>query len=251
MATDHNRLWETLRAPARRETFDPSTLDDLPEPAARWLRRTVTPGTPLAQSVELTMGGRIRIGGRWLPYTARQILRAGVGFVWQPRVGGRLLRFTGADSLGEDGARLDFRLHGLIPVAQADGPDTDRSAAGRLAAETVAWLPSAVVPQLGIRWEPVDGDRDRARVAVPVPDGTIDVDITVDIDGRLLAVDLQRWSDRTDPPSHEPFGADVAADGPGPNGDLIAAEGTVGWDHGTPAWSDGRFFEFTLDATAT
>ncbi|MFA9565268.1 MAG: DUF6544 family protein [Acidimicrobiales bacterium] len=44
---------------------------------------------------------------------------------------------------------MEFRLHGLVPVAQASGPDVARSAAGRLAAETVAWVPQALTPQAG------------------------------------------------------------------------------------------------------
>ena len=171
MVPDVERTWQLLTDHADPDPppFDPATLADLPEPAARWLARAVPAGAPLHQVVELEMAGRIRLGSRWLPFTARQVLRAGVGFVWRPVVGGRLLRFTGADLLGPDGARMEFRFHGLVPVAAGAGPDVARSAAGRLAAETVAWLPTAVVPQAGATWSMVD--HERAVVAVPTPSG--------------------------------------------------------------------------------
>jgi hypothetical protein len=85
-------------------TFDPSTLDALPEPARRFLRAAIPAGAPLATGVVLEMAGEIRLMKRWFPFTARQILRAHVGFVWQPVVGGRLLRFVGADILGPAGS---------------------------------------------------------------------------------------------------------------------------------------------------
>jgi len=54
------------------ETFDPAMISGFPEPAHRWLRHAVAPGTPLWGSVELTMHGRIKLG-RWRPFTARQV----------------------------------------------------------------------------------------------------------------------------------------------------------------------------------
>jgi len=151
--------------------FDPSTLDGLPAPAQRFLASAIADGAPLPRSVQLEMTGRIKLGV-WLPFTARQILVAGQGFVWQPIVGGRIVRFVGADALGPDGARMEFRLHGRIPVVNASGPDTDRSAAGRLAAETVAWLPQALTPQAGASWRPIDDGR--ATVILTGPGGPVD-----------------------------------------------------------------------------
>lgn len=225
-------------------TFDPAALAGLPPPAVRWLSRTIPAGAPLRRVTELTMSGRIRLGPRWMPFTARQILRLGTGFVWMPVVGGRLLRFVGADLADPEQARMEFRLHGLLPVARASGPDTVRSAAGRLAAETVAWLPSGATPQLGARWVP--GDDHQATVTVATPEGPVDITVTIADDGRLTRLWLQRWSDSTKPPALRPFGGDLDTETTTGDGVRIAAAGTVGWDHGTPQWPDGRFFEFTI-----
>ena len=224
--------------------FDPSTVEELPAPAARWLRRAVPEGTPLIRAVELGMEGEIRLGPRWFPFTAEQVLRAGVGFVWRPVVGGRLLRFEGADVLGPGEARMEFRLHGRIPVVRATGEGVARSAAGRLAAETVCWIPQAVTPQAGARWTPID--ERRAAVAVDTPDGPIDVEVTVDGDGRQESLVLQRWNESADPPRYAPFGGDADGEFVTDNGVRVVGGGTVGWDRGTAAQAAGEFFRYRI-----
>ena len=47
--------------------------------------------------------------------------------MWPPVVGGRLIRCVGADALGPEGARIEFRLHGRIPIVRGAGPDIARS----------------------------------------------------------------------------------------------------------------------------
>jgi hypothetical protein len=240
--------WRSLEAVAGEPgaaapCFDPATLTDLPGPARRLLGAALPPDTPLVRAVELEMRGRIRLGRPWFDFRARQLLVGGVGFVWAPVVGGRIVRFVGADELGPDGARMEFRFHGRIPVVRASGPDTERSAAGRLAAETVAWLPQALTPQAGATWRPLDGDR--ATVTLAGPSGPIDVDVSVDEDGRITEIGLLRWNDSSSPPAAEPFGGAVTetveADGV-----HLAGAGAVGWRHGTPDAADAVFFRYRL-----
>jgi hypothetical protein len=239
--------WAMLEHDDRRSTpaFDPSTLVELPEPAQRLLRAAIPAGTPLTTGVVLEMAGQIRLSRRWFPFTARQLLRAGVGFVWQPDVGGRVLRFVGADVLGPAGASMEFRLHGRIPVVRADGPDIARSAAGRLAAETVVWLPQRVTPQAGGVWRAIDADR--AAVAVVVPSGTIDVEVTVDGAGRLTEIALERWNGSATPPALQPFGGSVTATRSF-EGVTIADQGTVGWNWHTATQHEGEFFRYSITA---
>jgi len=238
--------WNLLATPDQKpfELFDSATLDDLPEPAARWLRRVLPDQTPLVRAIELVMQGEIRIG-RWLPFTATQVLRAGVGFVWKPVVGGRLLRVLGADILGPDDARMEFRLHGRIPLAKSTGPDTARSGAGRLAAETVAWIPQASTPQAGATWQPIDGNR----AAVTLDAAGTDVQIVVEVDGQgqLQSVHLDRWNSANKSPGLQPFGGDITHEYVTPDGVRIAGGGTIGWKHQTTEWPKGQFFRFDLD----
>lgn len=224
--------------------FDPGTLDDLPAPARRLLNRALPPGVPLSSAVELTMEGEIKLGGRWLPFTADQILRAGVGFVWAPTVGRRILRFTGADVLGPDGARIEFRLHGRIPVVRGSGPDIERSAAGRLAAETVAWLPQALTPQAGATWSGTDDEQ--ATVTIDAAGQRVDVNLAVDDDGQLTWLALQRWRDSAKPPRYAAFGGSVDGFHTTDTGVIIARSGVVGWDWGTPEQAAGEFFHYAV-----
>lgn len=236
-------LWTALEGSAGVvECFDRATLSELPEPARRCLIASIPQGAPLATVVELTMTGRIKLG-IWLPFTAREILRAGTGFVWAPDVGGRIVRFVGADTLGPDGARMQFRFHDRIPVVSASGAGIDRSAAGRLAVETAAWLPQALTPQAGAIWKPLD--RDRATVVLPGPDGPVDVDVTIDEHGHITDVGLQRWNESAKPPRAQPFGGTITSmlD---VDGVRIAGAGTVGWGHGTPDQDDGVFFSYRI-----
>jgi hypothetical protein len=224
--------------------FDRGSLIDLPEPAQRLLLNALPDRTPLYDTVRLSMCGEIRLAGRWLPFTARQILRAGMGFVWTPIVGGRLIRFVGADALGPEGARIEFRLHGRIPVVRGSSPDIARSAHGRLAAETVAWLPQALTPQAGASWTAID--HHRATVTLDGPGGPTDVDVTVDERGALTALGLRRWKDSAKPPALAPFGGTVESLFAVADGVAIAGVGTVGWDWGTPGEAAGAFFRYEI-----
>lgn len=224
--------------------FDPETLAELPAAAQRLLGQALPPGVSLAMAVQLTMQGEIKLGGRWLPFNADQILRAGVGFVWAPTVASRFLRFTGADVLGPDGARIEFRFYGRIPVVRGSGPDIARSAAGRLAAETVAWLPQALTPQAGAVWAEID--HERATVTLDAAGQPTDVEIAVDDDGQLLWLGLQRWKDSAKPPALAAFGGSVDGLFTTTNGIRIAGGGVVGWDWDTPKQADGEFFRYTI-----
>lgn len=227
-------------------SFDPDTLTGLPAPARRFLARALPGGTPLARSVDIEATGRIRLGSAWWRFRSRQVLCAGLGFVWQPTVRRGPLRVTGADTYVDGAGTMAFRLYGLIPVAQASGPDTDRSAAGRLAAETVAWLPQACAPQSGAAWSAIDDHR--AKVTVPTPAGPSDVTVTVDDDGRLRATWMMRWSDAASPPAERPFGGPVTAEHTTAAGVRIAGDGAVGWEWDSRGWADGEFFHYHVDA---
>ena len=244
------RGWTALsnQSPAEPAAFDPATLADLPPPAQRLLDRALPSGVTLSTTVELSMEGEIELGGRWFPFTAEQILRAGEGFVWSPVVGGRLVRFVGADLLTADDARMEFRLHGLIPMVRAAGPDVRRSAQGRLAAETVAWLPHALTPQLGARWTPVNDER--AFVTLGAAGADVDVEVVVAGDGRIRRAGLDRWNGSVDPPRLEPFGASVDSTYTASNGVRIAGSGAAGWEFGTDGEADGVFFRYRITAAA-
>lgn len=240
--------WASLAAgvEAQPQEFDAATLDKLPAPARCYLVRALPDRVPLASVVVLGMEGEIRLGRRWFPFVADQILRAGAGFVWAPVVGRRMLRFVGADVLTAHDARMEFRLHGRLRLVDASGSDVRRSALGRAAAETVAWLPQALTPQMGARWRSLDDER--AVVTLDVVGEPVDVEVVVDGDGALRSLGLNRWNASAKPPAFGPFGGSVGSTRAASNGVGIAGTGTVGWDWGTPRAAEGEFFRYRITA---
>lgn len=238
----------TLRLQEHGPAFDASTLSHLPPPAQRLLRRSLPDGIELRSAVWLDLVGQIKLGARWFEFTANQLVVAGRGFVWQPTVRGRLLKVTGTDVFGPSGARVDFRLLGRVPLVRSSGPGVDRSAAGRLAAETVAWVPQALTPQLGGRWEAID--EHAAEVTLDAAGRDITVEVNVADDGRLRSLSLDRWNESAKPPQPIRFGAAIKTERTLPGGLVIAGSGTAGWHWHTAGEAGGHFYRFRVARAA-
>jgi hypothetical protein len=237
-----SRLWEELARPAdTHERFRPERLGGLPGAARRFLAHAIRPGAELATTTLLRMTGSLRLGGKWLPFEAEQVLAPPRGFVWRARVRRGLLRFSGADYYAAGSGAVDFRLWGLIPVARASGPDTSRAARGRLAAESF-WLPSSL---LRVEWRAVD--EGTAEAVVEVDGARIPVHLAVDAEGRLRGVAMQRWGDQTEDRRFAliPFGGDVEDERR--FGDYtIPTKVRVGWWYGTAKFPEHEFFRATI-----
>src|SRR5690606_18922877 len=100
--------------------FTHAETEGLAEPVRRHLQAAIAVGTPLARAARLAMRGRIRLGTRWVPFRARQVIAPHLGFVWTARAG---LVFNGSDHLVDGHGGTDFRLLGVVPVAHDLGPD--------------------------------------------------------------------------------------------------------------------------------
>lgn len=191
-------VWRRLRAVPEGPAFDPEAdaIAALPTPARRYLKRAIAAGTPLAGSVALEMQGRMRLqpGEEKTRFEARQVLACPHGTVWQAEVGEGWQRITGADAYQDGVGESRWYLWRTIPVESGGGPDVSRSAAGRVAMESVLFLPSALHPESphgGARWEAID-DRN-ARVHLRVGEHELAPEIQVAPDGRLLRIQMMRW----------------------------------------------------------
>src|SRR3954471_7957596 len=76
--------------------IDPGSLTCLPAPAAAYLRHALRPGTPVPETLRVSMHGHIRLGV-WLPFQAVQEFTGESEFTWSARVAGGLL--AGRDQL--------------------------------------------------------------------------------------------------------------------------------------------------------
>jgi hypothetical protein len=211
------RLWTHLASACAEGRFDADTLSDLPEPAGRYLRHAIAPGTTLTTTVRLEMTGTMRLGPEapWLPFRARQVFAPHRGFVWRATVGRGVRRFVGGDQYAAGRGAVRFWLWGALPVVRAGGGssarDVARSAIGRMAAEAV-WAPAALLPSREVRWT---APSDEVAVAAFSIDGQpVAVTLTLDPAGAVRRLELRRWGNSTDDGRYAaiPFGAEVAAD---------------------------------------
>lgn len=228
--------------PADAGSFGDDDLAGLPEPVIRYLRAAIAPGTPRSRSARITMTGHIDLG-RWIPFRAEETLTPSSGFVWS---GAAALVVRGSDRYVEGTGRLDWRLLGLVPVARADGPDVDRSSAGRCVGEAV-WLPTSLLPRFGVRWTADDEHHVVATLALGGDDHRLR--LSIDDAGRLRSVTFDRWGDPTSSGRFDwhPFGLD-ATDHATFAGMTIPSAGRAGWYHGTDRWSEGEFFRYRITA---
>ena len=207
-ASDHAAMARlAVLQPTAPERFDVSLLEGLPEPAQRYFRYTIQPGTPLYTVARISMTGKFGMGNRespdYMDMQATQVLAMPEGFVWKMSASRGALRVSGSDT--EKWTR--FWLMGLLPVARMGGDaDHTRSAFGRYVAESVFWTPAALLPGQGVKWELVDVNT--ARVIVRHNGMEQAVDVAVAEDGRPLQVNFDRWTNANSEKVHrlQPFG---------------------------------------------
>ena len=187
--------------------FDPSSIEDLPEPARRYFNFSIAPGTPLASAVELTMTGELGRGSpdhpKYSPMSARQILAPPHGFVWQAEIGA----VHGSDGANGTCSWTRFWLFGLLPVVRVgNNEDHRRSTFARTVAEGAFWVPASLLPGANVRWEAIDDNSARAIVSMNGLEQN--VDITVAVDGQPTLVVGSRWSNENPDREYrlQPFG---------------------------------------------
>jgi hypothetical protein len=238
-------IGRTLREPGPLHMprgFDPAVLLDLPEPARRWLTHAIEPGTLMVDAIEIQMHGEINLGG-WRQFTATEALVPEAGFVWAAHTRILGLPVRGFDSYAVGQGVMRWRLLGLVPLMSAEGYDVTRSAADRLAAESVL-LPTSLVAATWRRGDDADSamflmhfghrhSRGRATIRV-APDGA------------LRSVVMQRWG--------RPFGRRYAEHGFEVTfSSEFLVDGIAVPDGMTAAWiaPDGRRREFFRAAIDT
>jgi hypothetical protein len=197
--------------------FDPSMVDELPDPAQRYFRFAIKPGTPLRAVAEIDMHGEIGFGHKadpgYLPMRASEILAPPHGFVWMPTIKKGLISISGSDVYAEGEAWMRFWLLGCLPVARSSSSaDFVRSAAARAIAEAL-WVPAALLPANGVEWRPVDADR--ACAVFRQLGREFALTLSVAPDGCPTSVVMQRWTNANSEQifRYQPFGAMVEETG--------------------------------------
>ena len=205
--------WQSLiqSAGPGRGRFDPASITELPEPAQRYFRYTISPGAELQGVVEIEMTGELGLGTREKPkyrtMKAKQILAPPHGLVWRLDAG----PVSGSDGAMPDYSWTRFWLSGVLPIVRVGGgEDHRRSAFGRVVAEGAFWAPASLLPGDTVSWEPLGEDSARALVSFAGMKQA--VDITVADDGRPTRVVIQRWSNENPEKQfrQQPFGGELS-----------------------------------------
>lgn len=234
-------LWHS--APIAYASFPPMQFSTLPESAKRYLKHAISPNTRLANAVRLKMHGEIKLKG-WQPFQAEQIIRYHKGMIWQATVWMNGLPVFGWDRLVEGEGAMQWKLLGLLPVAKASGPDTTRSAVGRMQGEYV-WLPSALLNS-AVSWHDIDSAHVQAYSTFLNETTYLQLEVTDT--GQLKTACFQRWGNPDDSAHHyENFGVIVENEGTF-SGYTIPTEIRAGWYFGTERFEiEGEFFRATVD----
>jgi len=239
VAATWQRLDSSTALPTDR--IDAARLDELPVPVRRWLRHTIGADVPPCHGAKLSMHGEIKIG-KWWTFTAQQIIAPG-GFIWAADAGRFPMRIRGFDQYADGSGQMRWRLFDLIPVMSASGDDITRSAAGRLAGETVL-VPGAALAD-NVTWT----HRDDHHATATIVDGTFTHQVSIDIDdaGSLRAVWFPRWGNPDKQPYREHcFGVEMRGERTF-GGYTVPGELSAGWWYDSDRWSDGEFFRCTID----
>jgi hypothetical protein len=224
------------RAARRITRFDASALSSCDEPVRRYFTHAIAQGTPLVPRMRLQMTGRIKIG-LWLPFTAQQDCD-GASFIWRARVPRHTRFLTVTDSYADGRAAIDGRLLGAIRMFHSDDQNIVRSAAARAATEGIL-APVGLLPSPTRIWR-AETDTEITVDLALAPESPA-LHVTIDNDGAVQSVNLQRWGDAGEKAfGYIPFGGDILAEKR--FGDLVLpARLRVGWRHGTERFSP--FFE--------
>ncbi|MDS0477692.1 DUF6544 family protein [Natrinema sp. 1APR25-10V2] len=148
-------------------SFTRDDLADVPAPAARYFRTVLAEGQPYVRTVRLHQRGEFRLGGAdgsWKPLEATQhVTTRPPGFVWDATIDvAPLLPVRVVDLYAHGEGVLRARLRSAIPVASVGpSPELNEGELVRYLAEAV-WYPTALLPERGVTWEPIDDDAARA-----------------------------------------------------------------------------------------
>jgi hypothetical protein len=157
-----------------RGTVDFASLSELPPPVAHYFRHVLTDGQKLIRVAKMHQSGVLRTSTtteRWASFTASQlVVPPAPGFVWHAKISMPLAAHVRVlDSyIGGVGSGRVSPLSAFAVASAAGAPELNSGALHRYLAEVV-WCPTALLPQSGVVWSPMN---DHAAMATLTDRGT-------------------------------------------------------------------------------
>lgn len=136
-------------------------LTDLPPPVARYFRHVLADGQKVIHLARLQQSGVLRTSTattNWSSFIAAQVVvPPATGFLWNAKIEmplGTHVRVLDSYSTGVGLGRAS--LFSAFTIASETGvPELNSGALHRYLAEAV-WFPTALLPQSGVTWSPID-----------------------------------------------------------------------------------------------
>lgn len=246
-----SRLGPGASATEVQGVFSLDQLAGLPTPVVRYFNFALTPGQPLIRHARLRQVGLFaRSRGAWLPFTALEdFVVQPPGFVWDARIRmAPLLSARVRDSYVQGAGAMYGKLAALVPLVDQHGtPEMAASSLLRYLAEA-SWIPTALLPSAGVRWEALD-DRS-ARATLTDAGTTVSIDVHFGQGGEIARVSAERYRDVDGKPVLTPWVGHFRDYAP-VDRMRVPIQGEVGWmlpDGSFPYWR-GRIVEFTYKFT--
>ncbi len=162
--TRADQLVETLQQGVSGLTAGPvkfSSFSELPPPVVRYFRHVLTDGQQMIRAAKMSQTGELRTSttsNSWHSFTASQVVvPAAPGFIWNAKVVMPLathVRVLDSYSNGNGSGRVSL-LSALAVASESDTPELNSGALHRYLAEAV-WYPTALLPQSGVHWTPIN-----------------------------------------------------------------------------------------------
>lgn len=151
------------------KTVNFDAFAELPPPVELYFRHVLTDKQELIKQGVIRQSGRLRTRiqkENWSAFTARHLaVPPATGFVWNAKVEMPLLTHVRVlDSYVAGSGSGSVNLLSALTVASAVGvPEMNSGALHRYLAESV-WYPTALLPQSGVMWSPIDNEAAMARL---------------------------------------------------------------------------------------
>ena len=213
-------------APTR---YSRDQLVGLPAPVARYFDFALTPGQPPVGRAYFHQAGVFSTRpGVWSPFTSEQYFSVyPPGFVWDASIRmAPLVTVRVRDSYLAGEGVMYGKAGALLTVADQRGtPEMASGALMRYLAEAV-WLPTALLPCAGVRWEAVDDSTARATVTDAAT--TVSVDVHFAAGGEIARISAVRYRDVNGTPVLTPWVVHLR-DYARADGMMIPVAGEVAW----------------------
>jgi len=152
-----------------RVDFD--TFSELPAPVIRYLKHVLMDGQPLLAQAKIRQSGEQRCetdNDDWYPYTASHLIVAPVtGFAWIAKSDapfGTYVRML--DSYNDGVGSSSVNLFAAFTLSShQDTPQLNAAFLQHYLASAV-WIPTALLPQFGVKWTPIDDNKALATLTV-------------------------------------------------------------------------------------